>query len=91
MRSFADSRKRLIPFNVLIDTRQQFSEDLGAVFRRTSCNGPKFVFGDLNSRILRQVPGEEDFFGEFVLGPSSCELQFGPIENCFGSSVWNTV
>ena len=61
------------PFN----SRQLFFDDLGRMFSRTSVNGLKLVFGDLNSRILKQVPGEELYFGEHVFGDASSLLKLG--------------
>ena len=47
------------------------------MFRRTSVNGPKYIFGDLNSRIHRQVPGEDNVIGDHVFGDPSADLALG--------------
>ena len=59
------------------DARQQFFEDLGDMFRNTSVNGIKMVFGDLNARLIRRIPGEESYLGEHIFGDSEANLQLG--------------
>lgn len=59
------------------DIRQEFFEELGTMFKRTSVNGPKYIFGDLNSRIQRQMPGEETVFGDHVFGNPLADLGLG--------------
>ena len=54
--------------------RHRFFEVLTAVFRRTSVNGLKMIFGDLNARLQRRLPGEEQIIGEHVFGDVSRQL-----------------
>ena len=49
------------------DKRQSFFEDLGSTYQRTSVNLGKFIFGDLNSSLFAQLPGEEPFIGDHLL------------------------
>ena len=65
------------PFGYPFDERQRFFEDLGTMCRKTSVNWLKYVFGDVNSRIHRQVPGEETVIGEHAFGDPSAELGLG--------------
>ena len=57
--------------------RQCFFEKLGDMIRKTSLNGLKLVFGDLNARIQRRMPGEDAFVGEYVFGSTNAGLQLG--------------
>ena len=59
------------------DARQSFFEELRHMVRKTSVNGMKLVMGDLNARIHRRLPGEDDFLGDFVFGSSGANLPLG--------------
>ena len=59
------------------NARQQFFEDLGTMYEKTSVNGIKMVFGDLNARVIRRISGEEAFVGEHVFGDPETQLQLG--------------
>ena len=66
------------------DERQRFFEDLGIPFSKTAAlsarrrsMGPNIYFGDLNSRIHRQLPGEETVIGKHAFGDPSANLGFG--------------
>ena len=48
------------------DERQNFYAELERAFQRTSVNGSRIVFGDLNARLHRRLPSEEDIFGDYV-------------------------
>ena len=65
------------PFGYPFDERQRFFEDLGTMCRKTSVNQLKYVSGDLNSHIHRQMPGEETVIGEHAFGDPSAELGLG--------------
>ena len=56
------------------DIRQQFFEQLGSMYEKTSVNKGKVVLGDLNCRIHRQLPGEEAYFGEHIYGNPDAAL-----------------
>ena len=43
--------------------RQRFFSELGDFENRLSGHGPNFVFGDMNSRLYRRLPGEETVLG----------------------------
>jgi exonuclease III len=51
-----------------LDERFRFFAELGDSFRRCSANVGKFIFGDLNSRIGKQLPGEEHIVGQNSFG-----------------------
>jgi len=79
------------------DVRQQFFEDLGSMYARTSVNKGKLIFGDLNSRIQKQLPGEEEYVGDYVFGNPEATLEPSSnrellMEHCctFGLAVANT-
>ena len=59
------------------DARQQFFEDLGSMFERTSVNKSKMIFGDLNSRICSRLPDEDSCFGAHVFQNPSANLCLG--------------
>ena len=44
-----------------IDERQSFFQSLSKLWSETSCNGPRFLLGDLNSRLYKKLPGEEAY------------------------------
>ena len=48
------------------DERQNFHAQLDRAYQRTSVNGPRIVFGDLNARLHTCLPGEGDVIGDFV-------------------------
>ena len=48
------------------DERQRFFTQLDQAYQRTSVNGMRLVFGDLNARLHIRLPGEEDLIGDFV-------------------------
>ena len=50
------------------DVRQQFYSELAEEYSRVSSYGLKMICGDLNARLLRQLPGEEDIMGDYVFG-----------------------
>ena len=58
------------------DERQNFFTQLDCAYQRTSVNGPRIVFGDLNARLHDCLPGEEDVIGDFVFrtGRAAVEL-----------------
>ena len=47
-----------------IDERQSFFQSLSKLWSESSCNGPRFLLGDLNSRLYKRLPGEEAYIGE---------------------------
>ena len=59
------------------DSRQLFFEQLGTMIDKTSANGMKVVMGDMNARLLSQLPGEEDCIGEHVLGTGRLRAELG--------------
>jgi len=56
------------------DVRQTFFTQLGDELRRSSVHGPKYVLCDMNSRLLRQLPGETDVVGQGILGSASADI-----------------
>ena len=46
--------------------RQSFFHSLSEFVHKQSVHGPKLVFGDLNARLFRQLPGEEHLIGPYV-------------------------
>ena len=59
------------------DQRQLFFEQLGDMIKNTSVNGMKLVAGDLNARLHRRFPGEEDIMGEFIFGNEGADMILG--------------
>jgi hypothetical protein len=59
------------------DIRQQFFRELGEMYSKTSVNGPKLILGDLNSRLQRRLPGEDDYMGEYTFGNRGATLETG--------------
>ena len=47
--------------------RQTFFNELGDFEHRLSRHGPNIIMGDMNSRIYRRLPGEEDIIGAYIL------------------------
>ena len=45
-----------------------FYEDLQILLRKTSTNGPRLIYGDLNARLGLQRCGEQDIIGNFGFG-----------------------
>ena len=43
--------------------RQLFFEELSNFWQSISCNGPKCVIGDMNSRLYRHISGEDHIIG----------------------------
>ena len=43
--------------------RQAYFQELSKFWSDTSCNGPKLIAGDLNSRLYARLPGEEQIIG----------------------------
>ena len=61
-------------------------------------DGPKIIMGDLNSRLQRRLPGEEDVVGDFVFGNPHATFELGSnwellLEMCVNPSliIGNTV
>jgi len=54
----------------LKDTSEKLSfyDDLGKLLKRTSTNGPRFIYGDFNARIGTQRHGEQSVIGEHGFG-----------------------
>ena len=74
------------------DERQTFFEDLQDMFHRSSANGLKLIFGDLNSRIHRRLPGEQPYIGDFTFGDANAVLGMGSnrellIETCAAQAL----
>ena len=46
--------------------RQSFFYSLAEFVHKQSVHGPKLVCGDLNARLFRQLPGEENLIGPHV-------------------------
>ena len=47
--------------------RQLFFEDLGNFWHEISCNGPKYIIGDMNSRLYKHIAGEEHIIGPSIV------------------------
>ena len=47
--------------------RQHFFSTLACFVNGQSAHGPKVICGDMNARIYRRQPGEEEAFGDFYL------------------------
>ena len=69
------------------DSRQKSFEDLGSIYERTSVNKAKLIFGDLNSRLHKQLPGEEQHVGEYVFGDPSTTIKLSSNRDLF-ISYW---
>ena len=50
-----------------IDIRQSYFEELSHFYASVSCNGPKIISGDLNSRLYMRFPAEEDIVGPDIV------------------------
>ena len=50
-----------------IDVRQSYFEELSHFYASVSCNGPKIISGDLNSRLYMRFPAEEDIVGSNIV------------------------
>ena len=81
------------PFNV----RQEYFQTLGQFFHSQSGNGPKLVCGDFNSRLFRQLPGEEHIIGQHVFSNVDSQISSDANRNllvefctCAGLMVSNT-
>ena len=48
--------------------RQAHYSEISRLISATSSHGLKLVVGDFNARIHKQLPGEEDVFGQYCFG-----------------------
>ena len=51
-----------------LDERFNFYSDLGRVMEKCSAHGAKYLFGDLNARLGKRRPGEDDIIGPHGFG-----------------------
>ena len=56
------------------DERQKFYSDLGDLLGQGAGHGPKFVFGDMNARVLRQLAHEQEIVGPGAFGSDRAEI-----------------
>ena len=57
------------------EERFAYFQELSAFWQSVSVNGPRLCFGDFNSRLNLQLPGEEDYIGPHVFGKEWANLQ----------------
>ena len=75
-----------------LDERFDFYAQLDVEYRNYSANVGKFIFGDLNARLGRQQPGEEDIIGDSTFGkPALAQVEVPNrsllVEFCIGNSL----
>ena len=51
-----------------VSEKHEFDDHLGKLLKKTSTNGPRFIYGDLNARIGLQRVGEADVVGDSGFG-----------------------
>ena len=75
-----------------LEERFRFFTDLDVEYRHCSANMGKYIYGDLNSRIGHQQPGEEEVVGTFTFGRTAAHPVEVPnrdllMELCQGNSL----
>ena len=55
--------------------RQVFFNDLSDFVSKTSAHGPKIICGDLNARIYRRLPGEEQIMGTHIFENKAVQIK----------------
>ena len=56
------------------DERQKYYREFGDAVGQVSVHGPKFILGDINARVLRQLPSEEAIVGPGVSGSEDMQI-----------------
>ena len=54
--------------------RQAYFQELSKFWSDTSCNGPKLIAGDFNSRLYARLPGEEQIIGPNIIAKPGKKL-----------------
>jgi len=58
-----------------VNERQECFHSLAQFWSEVSCNGPKVVLGDFNSRLYARLPGEEDMIGDSIVRYANMKLK----------------